>query len=345
MPATINLAVTCYFGVRRAALSRVLAERQARDAIWRCTRDDHGNLAWLETVCAFLLDEAARGAGTAAVECPPDTRPEEMIGLLQADNELAAAGIRIASITTVIDALTVAEDLAGAGGYFSPLGQDAQLVYTARSLLTALQIEYADHIVISGWKSLALEPLNQLLALIGHLAPTARLRLHGVPIPGTPLPVSLALRPEERPGWIRMLNDEFAPHMNHHRVTGIRYRNLRPFHPHRLVRTLERAVETGRYGQIIRSCGLCQFATRPGWSARWQHAGDAISFEPLPPDPDGPVTVGQDLALFGLDLDEPGLSEAFDACVLRDDEFQAGPPSWVRMPDPLPEWELPMTGR
>ncbi|GGA70219.1 cobalamin biosynthesis protein CobW [Pseudoclavibacter endophyticus] len=207
------------------------------------------------------------------------------------------------------------------------------------------QIEFASTLLLVNWEAVPTTELSMLMALVNHLAPTARLcmRAHepaGVCDHGhvTPYPAA-----QERPGWVALLNEEFAPHMTDPRVRAFRYEQFRPFHPGRLKRLLEREIGTGAFGTVIRSAGFCRLATRSHLTAQWNHTGPSISFTPLANDGDldehDLLSVGQDLAFIGLDLREGKLRAALDSATLTDHEFADGPVTWRDYPDPLPSWE------
>jgi hypothetical protein len=48
----------------------------------------------------------------------------------------------------------------------------------------------------------------------------------------------------------------------------------------------------------------------------------------------------QELAMIGVDLDESYWRQAFDACLLTDEEWSLGPKGWLSLSDPFPSWEI-----
>ncbi|CAG7844655.1 hypothetical protein USB125703_00897 [Pseudoclavibacter triregionum] len=120
----------------------------------------------------------------------------------------------------------------------------------------------------------------------------------------------------------------------------------RPVHPNRLIRFLNREIEPGRHGRVVRSCGFARLATRPGGLAHWDHVGAMIGFEPLADDELGALAeasaglaLGLDLALIGEGLDADGIRTGLEGACLTDPEFLAGAKLWRALPDPLPAWE------
>jgi G3E family GTPase len=347
----------------------------------------------LERRLADALDAAARdGARPRRVilDLPDDTRPEEAIGALAGPG--ASEDIAIVGIVTVVDAGRFRADLGDDGYLVEPAGDghdahydapynaphDAHGVdaetYTARALLTVTQIEFASTVILVDWAHIDHAELSILMAVIGHLAPDARMRLArgakngrggsaadtagtrpragrttGAEAPdhergggfGSLLMGARAIdATTQQPGWVRAMNGEHRPHVTDRAVSTFRYQQLRPFHPNRIVRLLDGEIEAGAFGAVVRSAGFCAFATRPGIPARWDHIGRMISFHPMAVSAGSELlAVGQDLVFQGIYLDEPGLIRALDACALTDAEFLAGPALWRRLPDPLPRWE------
>ena len=293
----------------------------------------------------------------AIVELPATASTIELIGALTDP----AASTRLSGIVCVVDAAHLLDDLAADD--FVPVGRDdagdgtAAADCTARALLTAHQLEFASSIVLVNWEPLPTPELATTMALVSHLSPGARLHLRDELV--------LALRPEapyaaaqDRPGWVRVLNGADEPYLTDPRVRTLRYEQLRPFHPGRLAHVLDTRVDAGEFGLVVRSAGLCRFATRPGTLLQWDHVGHTIAFhvvehaaslaaaagDPAGPERDttagdpGPVALGQELAFIGLDLDREALAAALDAAALTDAELAAGPTVWAAFDDPFPAW-------
>lgn len=309
----------------------------------------------LEMRLADALDAAAKdGARPVRVilDLPDDTRPEEAIGALAGPG--ASEDIAIVGIVTVVDAGRFRADLGDDGYLVEPAGDDDDAhygaphdahgvyaeTYTARALLTVTQIEFASTVILVDWAHIDHAELSILMAVIGHLAPDARMRLARGATSGRRSAVRAIDAATQQPGWVRAMNGEHRPHVTDRAVSTFRYQQLRPFHPNRIVRLLDGEIEAGAFGAVVRSAGFCSFATRPGIPARWDHIGRMISFHPMAVSAGSELlAVGQDLVFQGIYLDEPGLIRALDACALTDAEFLAGPALWRRLPDPLPRWE------
>lgn len=276
-------------------------------------------------------------------ELPENIPVTRAIGALTAPDHPA----RLREVVCVVDAAHLLPDLLRDD--YLPTDRVATLQgdreYFGRAMLTVTQIEFASTVILANWEPLSTPDLSMMMALISHLAPRARLRLQGVLSPQggeEQLPYS---KEQERPGWVGLLNDDFAPHMTDPRVGALRYERERPFHPTRLQTVLDGRIEPGEFGTVLRSAGFCRFATRPHHVGEWDHVGQLISFEPLaaavPDAADGGelLALGQDLAFFGLDLDRVALEAALDGALLTDEEFAAGPDEWQRLDDPFPAWQ------
>ncbi|MEZ3161330.1 GTP-binding protein [Microbacterium sp. BWT-B31] len=287
------------------------------------------------TVLASWTDPAAG----AVVEVPDAVVATELIGTF-ADQEERA---RLIGLICVVDAAHLLDDL-HRDDYLPLRDADSGIAapMTARALLTVMQIEYASTIVFVGWEALPPFELATIMALVSHLSPFARLRLHrrtiehvgatGPYVPG-----------QSRPGWVSLLNGDFAPHMTDARVSAFRYEQVRPLHPRRLMTLLDR-IEDGEFGVLVRSAGFCRLATRPRVVAQWEHAGQMFSLNPLSDDSrladdEELLAVGQDLAFIGLRLECDRLAAAMDNAALTDAELAAGPMAWAGFADPFPIWQ------
>lgn len=247
----------------------------------------------------------------------------------------AAPGLRLGAVVAVVQAQGWIDDVATAGAE----GAGSAACRRPAAVVAVDQVEHADAVVVAGWRTLPREELERLLALLAHLNPDARLTLLRAE-PGWAAGL-LADRPRDGlavPGWVRVLNGEHDPFVTGGGVTAVRYEQLRPLHPGRLLAVL-RGFEH-RHGRLLRSAGLCRLATRPGAVARWDHVGRVVAFEPLAAGhpADEPVAIGQDLALIGVGLDAAGIAADLDRAALTDDELGEGPAAWARYPDPLPVW-------
>lgn len=278
-----------------------------------------------------------RHARGAVVEFPAETDVVELIGAAAA----ADSPIRLVDIVCVVDAEHLLDGFERDDYVTKNHEQDLEM--TAAALLIARQIEYASAIVLVNWMEVPTALLATLLALVSHLGPLAHLSLHDDDpaslLTGTPFEAG-----QDRPGWVQLINREFRPRMTDSRVGTLHYEHLRPLHPVRMERLLY-TIESGVFGNVIRSVGFCRLATRPNIVAQWDHVGRMVALVPLVIDgqlgaDDELLSIGPELVFIGLDLDIDGLRAALDDAVLGDAEFAAGPTTWAEFADPFPPWQV-----
>lgn len=283
------------------------------------------------------------GSGVVA-EFPSDASILDVIGTLAE----RGSGLRLRSVVCVVDAPHLLDDLRRETYAGSSEVDDSGMPrtrYTAHALLAVQQLEYASTIMLVNWSGLSTPDLSITMALVSHLAPSARLRLHQPAVdllPIAPIPIRSH---QDAPGWVQLLNGEFAPHMTDPRISALRYENVRPLHPGRLNTLLDERIESGEFGSVIRSAGFCRFATRSNVIAQWDHVGSMIAFSPVQVDDgmaeaEGLLAVGEDIAFIGLDLHHRALRAALDETALTDDELAAGPSAWATFEDPFPTWQV-----
>jgi G3E family GTPase len=262
----------------------------------------------------------------------------EIIGALA--SEAGESGVaRLAQLVAVVDVAHFFDDLEAPFWDAEDEGR-ATIGATTRAERLVQDIEFASTAVLVNWQSLSTSELSTIMALVNHLGPHARLRLDQ-PAANLELDLGSIRREQDRAGWMGLINGEFTPYMTDPRVSGFVYEHVRPFHAGRLAAALDGDIGHRRYGRLVRSAGFCSLASRPGRLAQWSQAGAVVGFAPLPvPAPASPpLAIGQELALMGLDLDRPGLTDALDACVLTDEELAEGPLAWMAYEDSLPEWD------
>ncbi|MFT4305598.1 MAG: GTP-binding protein [Microbacterium sp.] len=279
-------------------------------------------------------------AAGAVLELPDEVSAVELIGAFAADE-----GARLLALVCVVDAVHVLADL-DRQDHLPPreARSGVAVPLMARAHLTVAQIEYASTIVLVNWSTLAPSDLTVVMALLNHVSPRARLRLHRDAVERLEAGEAYSAV-QDRPGWVCLLNGDFDPHMGDPRVTAFRYEQVRPLHPGRLKRLLDERIESGEFGAVVRSAGFCRLATRPRVVAQWDHVGRVFSLNPLAvddrlEDEEELLALGQDLAIVGIGLDRDGLTAALDEAALSDEELAAGPAAWAAFPDPFPFWAL-----
>lgn len=315
------LAVVGTDPVRRARVAALLAHARGR-ALFPAAR---------LSMAPDPVDEALAlvpwaGEPGAVVELPTTVDVTDLIG--------AFARGRLTAVVCVVDARTLRAELFG-DGYLRRAAPDGRVEHVAAAAVLVSQVEYASAVAVEHWQSLPPETLAGVLALLGHLAPTARLHLwSGNPPAGLGGPGGVPYgAAQERPGWVAVLNGDRLPTDPAGTLGTVHYEQVRPFHPERLAVLLD-DIEQGALGTVVRSAGLCRLATRPGTLLRWEHVGAMFSLLAAGGDDDDPAAFGQDLAFIGDDLDASALVRALDRAALDDAELIAGPSTWVRWQEP-----------
>lgn len=315
-----------------------------RSALARRLADDHGAEHFGHHRLTHECDPVRSAAEQALWMCatapividfPSFVQPTDIIGTL-AD---PTSRISLRNIVAVVDATDLLLELQR-DDYLPPYADHVDS-HTAAALVAVQHIELATDIVVVNWQHLGSSELATFIALLSALAPTATLTLNN------DHPITLSSRSVERIdaarcGWLELLNDAHTPAHRNPRVVAFRYEQVRPLHPKRLEHLLDARIERGEFGHVLRSAGFCQFATRPDQIAVWEHVGQMIAFTPVsaPPDEQGEPTrsVGQDLAVIGIDIDQEGLTAALDEASLNDAELLADPATWLQFTDPYPAW-------
>ncbi len=151
-------------------------------------------------------------------------------------------------------------------------------------------------------------------------------------------------RAQQAPGWVRELNGDHVPETEEYGISGTVFRAGRPFHPARLWHFVTEQLDSGAYGEILRSKGFFRLATRPGVTGLWSQAGAVARFEPSGVDTEraepvpadgGERPAGQELVFIGTGLRPEPLHAALTACLLAPDE-----PAPTAADDPFPAWEV-----
>ncbi|KZX21393.1 GTP-binding protein [Rathayibacter tanaceti] len=138
-------------------------------------------------------------------------------------------------------------------------------------------------------------------------------------------------------GWQCALNGTSRP-----RSTSVQefvFRDPLPFHPARLSAAVAGELVPEKVGRILRSRGLVRLATRADRVGSWSVAGDVLALDPTSLrswDVDAPL--GQEIAFFGVDLDQRALADVLSGCLLTPRELLAGPDAWASFADPFPRW-------
>ncbi|MBT2457385.1 GTP-binding protein [Streptomyces sp. ISL-86] len=242
---------------------------------------------------------------------------------------------RLDTMVTVVDAASFLPELTGGDGLAERgLDQYEDDERTVSDLLMD-QIEFADVIVLNKLDLVGSGTAVRLRAALSRLNPAARI------VPATRGRVQLGdvlgtglfdlERAQQAPGWVMELNGDHVPETEEYGISSIVFRSDRPFHPGRLWTFVTKGMDSGTYGQILRSKGFFWLASRPTVTGLWSQAGAVARFEPS-----GARTPydlqGQELVFIGTGLRPEALRAALTACLLAEGESA---PSH----DPFPTWE------
>ncbi|MFD1852481.1 GTP-binding protein [Kitasatospora cinereorecta] len=242
---------------------------------------------------------------------------------------------RLDTTVTVVDAANFLPELAGGDG-LAERGLD-QYEDDERTISDLLmdQIEFADVIVLNKLDLVDEREREQLTAALNRLNPVARI----VPAVRGRVKLSEVLgtglfdleQAQQAPGWVRELNGDHMPETEEYGISSTVFRSGRPFHPDRLWTFVTDGIDSGRYGQVLRSKGFFWLASRPHVTGLWSQAGSVARFEPSGAR-DAGTTQGQELVFIGTDLRADALQEALAECLMS--EGEARPAA-----DPFPEWD------
>ncbi|MGV4930100.1 GTP-binding protein [Streptomyces sp. BHT-5-2] len=253
---------------------------------------------------------------------------------------------RLDTMVTVVDAANFLPELAG-GDALAERGLD-QYEDDERTVSDLLmdQIEFADVLVLNKTDLVDRATAARLRAALTRLNPAARV----VPARRGRVPLAEVLgtgrfdleRAQQAPGWVRELNGDHVPETEEYGISSTVFRAGRPFHPGRLWQFVTSGMDSGDYGDILRSKGFFHLATRPGVTGLWSQAGAVARFEPsgvdtAATDTDGDVdpAAGQELVFIGTGLRPGPLHAALTACLLAPDE-----PVPTAADDPFPAWAV-----
>lgn len=138
------------------------------------------------------------------------------------------------------------------------------------------QIEFADVIVLNKLDLVDERERTLLGAALHRLNPEARLlpATQGRVEPGDVLGTGLfdLERAQQAPGWVRELNGDHTPETEEYGISSTVFRADRPFHPGRLWAFVTEGLDSGRYGQVLRSKGFFWLSSRPRVTGLWSQA-------------------------------------------------------------------------
>ncbi|MEV7681919.1 GTP-binding protein [Streptomyces sp. NPDC088341] len=242
---------------------------------------------------------------------------------------------RLDTMVTVVDAANFLTELAS-GDELVERGLD-QYEDDERTVSDLLmdQIEFADVIVLNKLDLVDAEAAVRLRATLTRLGPAARIvpAIHGRVRLGDVLGTRLfdLERAQQSPGWVMELNGDHVPETEEYGISSTVFRSEAPFHPGRLWTFVTEELDSGAYGQILRSKGFFTLAGRPHVTGLWSQAGAVARFEPFAArDSRGPDA--QELVFIGTHLRADALRAALTGCLMAEGEAR---PST----DPFPLWD------
>ncbi|MFH8567443.1 GTP-binding protein [Streptomyces sp. NPDC017993] len=255
---------------------------------------------------------------------------------------------RLDTMVTVVDAAGFLPELTGGDGLAERgLDQYEDDTRTVSDLLMD-QVEFADVIVLNKTDLVDTETVLRLRATLTRLNPAARIipARRGRVAPAEVLGTGRfdLERAQEAPGWVRELNGDHVPETEEYGISSTVFRAGRAFHPGRLWHFVTEDLDSGRYGDILRSKGFFRLATRPGIAGLWSQAGAVARFEPSGMEDAGgepgadaseEYRYGQELVFIGTHLRPEPLHAALTACLLAADE-----PDPAAADDPFPAWGI-----
>ena len=266
------------------------------------------------------------------------------------------------TMVTVVDAVNFMKDYEEAKFLQEKgesLGEDDE-----RSVADLLieQVEFADVILISKTDLVSADDVERLKAILLALNTDAKL----IPISQGEIRLDEVLstglfdfeRAQAAPGWLKEMRGEHIPETEEYGISSFSYRARRPFHPEKFYQFLH---DTERYGKLLRSKGYFWLATRSECAGQWSQAGgiahygfggmfwSAVPRANWPTDkeyleniqkswvePFGDMR--QELVFIGQGLDQIGIENALNDCLLSEEELLRGRQFWETLPDPFPSW-------
>ena len=266
------------------------------------------------------------------------------------------------TMVTVVDAVNFLNDYDEAK-YLQDtgesLGEDDERSVTD---LLIEQVEFADVILVSKVDLVETSEIQRLSAILRTLNTEAKI----IPIIKGQVEIDEVLdtrlfsfeKAEQAAGWLKEMRGDHIPETEEYGIGSFAYQARRPFHPEKFHDFLH---TTERFGKLIRSKGYFWLASRPQFAGQWSQAGGiahygfagmfwmAVPRENWPTDPDSLEAINQlwvepfgdmrqELVFIGQDLDQAGMTQALNTCLLSEEEMLEGKAMWMSLPDPFPAW-------
>ncbi len=266
------------------------------------------------------------------------------------------------TMVTVVDAVNFLNDydeakyLQATG---ESLGEDDE-----RSVADLLveQVEFANVLLVNKTDLVTPDEMARLVAILRSLNPDARV----LPVSHGEVSIDEVLstglfnleRAQQAPGWLKEMRGEHVPETEEYGIRSFTYSARKPFHPEKFHQFLH---GTQKFGKLIRSKGYFWLASRPDFAGQWSQAGgiarygfagmfwDAVPKENWPEDEDYLASIKrmwvepygdkrQELVFIGQGLNEAGMRQELDDCLLSESELAQGEHYWLSINDPFPTW-------
>jgi G3E family GTPase len=267
---------------------------------------------------------------------------------------------RLDTMVTVVDAYNFLKDYASSDYLHDrgeSLGEEDER--TVVDLLVD-QIEFADVIVVNKGDLVSMDEMARLASILHTLNPEAEIVVSK--FGEVPLQKILDTgrfdfdRASAAPGWLKEMRGEHLPETEEYGISSFVYRARRPFHPQRFMDLIQ-----SEWDGVLRSKGYFWLATRMDFAGSWSQAGGvcrhsaaglwwaAVDRKDWPKDPEYLKLIDQkwvrdfgdrrqELVFIGIGMDQIGIRQLLDDCLLTDAEMTAGESEWQRFQDPFPPW-------
>jgi G3E family GTPase len=266
---------------------------------------------------------------------------------------------RLDTMVTVVDAAAIVRDfsssdmLSDRGESLGP--EDGRAVV---DLITE-QMEFADVVVLNKIDRVDARELNDAIALVKSLNPTARIVHSTRGRVGLDHILDTRLfdfeRAQQAPAWARELRGEHMPETEAYGISSFVFRARKPFHPQRLM-----DLFGSEWPGVVRSKGFFWLASRMEWVGELSQAGGMLQHQaagfwwaaaPEAERESARRKAGKDwdpdfgdrcqqIVIIGIGMDEPALRSRLEDCLLTGDEMRLGPEAWRAFNDPFPPWRL-----
>ncbi|MFM0734876.1 GTP-binding protein [Paraburkholderia sediminicola] len=242
------------------------------------------------------------------------------------------------------------------------------------------QIEFCDVLVVNKADLVSADELTRLQRILARINPRAVQvvsRFGEVPLAEVLNTGRFDFdEASSAPGWLASLNHENEHDHGHEHghahhgeadefgIGNFIYRARRPFHPERLWALLHEewkgvlrskgffwlATRNDIAGSLSQAGGACRHGPAGMWWAaqdrsEWPDGDDELAAEIAADwygDPDD-LSIGdrrQELVMIGVGIDPAAWRAKFDACLVTDEEYEAGPQAWQQFVDPFPAWDF-----